>query len=172
MWEIDNTDQTLTFLIFFIYGIALKMFYDIMRAKRKVRKSGKIRVFFFDLLFWTVNAAVTFLLLLARTNGEVRGYTFFSGLCGFIFCHFTVSKVWMKILIFIIKIFYKICDRISVVLYRTASLLTCFTGKIFKIFLKCMKKGAKSVKKLLKNIKCMLYTEKNRKSLNGEEKYA
>lgn len=168
MWEINNFDQTFTFIIFLICGIALKLFYDIMRAKRKVRKSGWIRVFIFDILFWSVNAAVTFLLLLARTNGQVRGYSLFAELSGFVICHFTFSKIWMKILVGIIKLFYKLTDKISYVLCFGASLLTCYTGNFFKFLLKCVKKGIKTVKKLLKNMKCMLYTEKNH-NLNGEE---
>lgn len=160
MWEISNSDQAVSFLIFLISGLLLRMFYDIMRAKRRVSVSGYVRTFVFDIIFWLVSAAVTFLLLLVRTNGEVRGYALLAQLLGFIICGFTVSKIWTKFLVVIFKAAYGVCRKSSSAVYRIFDIAAHKTSNGFKTVAKSLKNKAKGAKKLLKNIKGMMYTER------------
>ena len=169
MWEISSQDQLFTFLIFFVSGIVLKLFYDVMRAKRKVQPSKNFRVFIFDIIFWIVSGIVTFLLLLVRTNGQARFYTFFGQTLGFVFCHFTVSIIWTKTLIFAFKIFYKILEVVEKTFERINTKISQICSKTTCLLLKYAKKVFKSLKKLLKSRKGMLYTKGKYADVNGSE---
>ena len=146
MWEISVNDQILTFLYSLVLGILLCIFYDVLRAIRKTGSSSYFSVLAGDIIFWIVNSFVTFIFLLSRTNGEIRGYVLVSMLLGFIVCRLTFSKLIFSVLVAVIGFVRRILSRIIGVINgftdKTASIITKFTEKIIKI-----------IKKLLKNRK-------------------
>lgn len=93
MWEISINDQMLTLLYSLCLGVILCIFYDVFRAFHKAGFNSPIQVFIGDILYCVAAAFVTFLFLLSRTNGEIRGYVLASALIGFIITRLTLSRV-------------------------------------------------------------------------------
>ena len=82
MWEIDNYDQVITFLLSLVLGATFCAFYDVIRAVRRVCFNSFIAVNICDIVTWIIYAFVTFIFLISRTNGEIRSYVLFGELCG------------------------------------------------------------------------------------------
>ena len=74
MWEISINDQILTLLYSLCLGVILCVYYDIFRAFHKAGFDSPFQVFIGDILYCVTAAFATFLFLLSRTNGEIRGY--------------------------------------------------------------------------------------------------
>ncbi len=167
MWEINVGDQFLTFLYSMLLGGILCAFYDILRALRRSGFDSYISVFISDFLFWIINALLTFIFLISRTNGEIRGYVLVAQLLGFVLFRLTLSKLTFPAFNFIIGLTVKIVSRASwltvVFCDKIEELLSSTTAFIVKIF----KKGVKMVKKLLKNGSALLYTKKNNQDLRS-----
>ena len=137
MWEISVNDQVLTFIYSLVLGMMICTFYDILRALRKTGSRSYLSVFIGDLLFWIVSAFVTFIFLLSRTNGEIRGYVLISMLLGFTLWRFTLSRpnfyVFVCVMGFIRRILGKAIHFINDCTDKLAVLLSKFTGKMIKI---------------------------------------
>ncbi|MBP3706796.1 MAG: spore cortex biosynthesis protein YabQ [Clostridia bacterium] len=158
MWEINSNDQIVTFLWGIVLGIALCILYDFIRAALTVKRCGKCIVFMADVFFWVITSFVVFVFLLARTNGELRGYALVSIGVGFLIFKLTISKFISVIFRMFFNIWYKILALIGDFLRRTLDKFysaMCYIGKICK---KSIKKCLKGSKKLLKNGWKMLYT--------------
>lgn len=154
MWEISLSDQLLTFLCGIFFGIIICVYYDIIRAVLLTRKSGRVAVFLGDIFFWITSAFAVFLFLLARTNGELRGYAFVSIGIGFLFFKFTLSKILMLVLTFLLAQYYKLLKLIGAFFLKILELLTSLLKRMGKLF----KKSLDWVKKLLKKGYKLLYT--------------
>ena len=154
MWEISLSDQLLTFLCGIFFGILLCVYYDIIRAALLSRRSGKVTIFFGDIFFWTTTAFATFLFLLSRTNGELRGYVFISMGIGFLFFKFTLSKILMLVLVFLFTQYYKLLRLIGCFFLKILELLSLLFVRMGNLF----KKSLNCVKKLLKKSYKLLYT--------------
>ncbi len=145
MWEISVNDQILTFAYSLVLGLLLCIFYDFLRAIRKTGSSSYFSVFAGDIIFWLVNSVITFIFLLSRTNGEIRGYVLISILLGFIVCRFTFSKLLFSVLVavigFVRRIFSSIIGAINTFTDNLASVITKFTDKFIKIIKKVLKNG-------------------------------
>ena len=151
MWEISVNDQVLTFIYSLVLGMMICTFYDILRALRKTGSRSYLSVFIGDIFFWIVSAFVTFIFLLSRTNGEIRGYVLISMLLGFTLWRITLSKplfyLFVTVIGFLRHTLNKTIDLINRCTDKLAVLLTVFTGKIIKI----LKSLYEKLKKLLKN---------------------
>ncbi len=157
MWEISNFNQTITFLLSVCVGGLFCALYDIIRAARKVCLNSFWAVQFTDILLWTVYAIVTFIFLISRTNGEIRGYVLVGEAAGFGLFRVSLSRLLFPTFKFIFLTASKISKRISRFLnkfyIKFESLILKLCKSIFKI--------SKSAKKLLKNVCRLLYTNKN-----------
>ena len=147
MWEISNSVQALTFLYSCILGGIFCLLYDFLRALRYVFKFKNIFVLFQDVFYFFVCSVITFIFLLATTNGEIRGFVICGILLGYVIGFLTFSKMFLKILKFIILKMYSIFRFLN-------SIFNKFLNKVNK-FLKNM---LNSCKKGLKKVKGMLYT--------------
>lgn len=141
MWEISIKGQAVTFLYGLIFGGCYCIFYDIIRAVRRVFLNSRTAVFIEDILFFTVTAFASFLFLLARTNGEIRGYVIISFAVGFAAVRFSVSP-------FILKILVKASGFIRKIFKKLFSLLFRFTDSLELIIKKLVKKLKKQQKNL------------------------
>lgn len=157
MWEISNFNQTITFLLSLCVGGLFCALYDIIRAARKVCLNSFWAVQFTDILLWAVYAIVTFIFLISRTNGEIRGYVLVGEAAGFGLFRVSLSRLLFPTFKFIFLTASKISKRISGFLnkfyIKFESLILKLCKSIFKI--------SKSAKKLLKNVCRLLYTNKN-----------
>lgn len=169
MWEIDINNQLLTFLLSIILGVVFCAFYDVFRALRKAGLNSFIATFIADIIYWIIIAFLTFLFLLARTGGEIRGYVLIAALIGFIVFRVTLSKLLFKFLSFIFCKTVKLLKQIHNVFYGFYDRFSVFLAKVSGKFAKSSKRGLKNLKKLLKYRYNMLYTKKNSKtSRKGE----
>lgn len=161
MWEIDLNGQTQTFIYSLCLGALLCLFYDIIRAIRKVWQKSAAAVFFEDLFFWIISAFATFIFLIARTSGEIRGYVLVCELVGFVLCRLTFSRVFFFLIVhffaFLGKIIAFVNNGINVFYTKTELGVLIILGKIY-VFVKYL---LKSVKKLLKKLYGLLYTKKS-----------
>lgn len=157
MWEISNFNQTITFLLSLCVGGLFCALYDIIRAARKVCLNSFWAVQFTDILLWAVYAVVTFIFLISRTNGEIRGYVLVGESVGFSLFRVSLSRLLFPTFKFIFLTASKISKRISGFLnkfyIKFESLILKLCKSIFKI--------SKSAKKLLKIVCRLLYTNEN-----------
>lgn len=142
MWEINITNQIITFLYSIIMGVIVAALYDWQKAHRITASNSVIRIFFQDITFWIINTFFTFLLLMARCNGEVRGYVIIGEVVGFTLFRLILSRFILPIFIWIFKLKEKITLK-----YR--EIMTVFSiwlkEKLRKIYL--------WTKKLMKKVK-------------------
>lgn len=151
MWEIKNNQQVFSFVVSVIFGVCYCLFYDVLRSCRRVFKSSTAAVFFGDVFFFSVIAVVTFLLLLAVSNGEMRGYIFFGILIGVVACNFTLSRIFIPFLCFIIKKIIALTNLINRIICKAGTLFYAYLSKVVGFFAKIFKKTFKSLKKNLKH---------------------
>ncbi len=161
MWEIDIADQVLTFFLSMLLGAVLCLVYDIMRAVRKFWLNKYWSVFITDIIYWIFSALITFIFLISRTNGEIRGYVFIGELLGFILCRITISRVFFYVM-------YCFLKKINTLKSRLNKAMTLFYIKFERSMLcicnniiRFLKSIGKTIKKLLKKGNNLLYTNNN-----------
>lgn len=165
MWEISVNNQITAVLYSLILGAVLAVFYDIIRALRKSGFDSFIAVFLCDIFFFAVSAVAVFIFLVGVTNGEVRGYVIISCAAGFIIYRLTVSKA-------VFYVFYKsfgflsfVIRWISSLFYRLLQLCAIPLRSVAKRLKRSVKHIFAALKKLLKNIRDMLYTVVDKRDL-------
>lgn len=157
MWEINTANQTFSFILSLCIGALFCVLYDILRAVRKVCLNSFWSVFLTDILLWIFYAFATFLFLMSRTNGEIRGYVLAGELSGFVLFRLTFSRLMLAVLVFIVtklaelnkkavRIFNKLYAEFDILLLKIQQYIS---------------KSFKSVKKLLKNATLPLYNKTN-----------
>lgn len=161
MWEINVCNQFLTFVYSLILGGLLCFSYDFIRAIRKSGFNYFIAVFFTDIIFWIISAFVTFIFLISRTNGEIRGYVIFGELVGFILFRITISKFIFYFFTVIFKLIIKCHSKIVIIFDAIYKKTADIFSKIWALMVKFLKSALKSIKKLLKIRHKVLYTNKN-----------
>ena len=95
--RINLADQTVTFLIACCFGVAFGVLYDFFRVFRLIRKSGKLAIFFQDIVFFVLCAGGTFVLMLARCMGEMRFYIIAGEILGFFIYFLTVGEMVVRV---------------------------------------------------------------------------
>jgi len=165
MWEISISDQIFTSLYSVCLGIILCVCYDILRSFRRAISSGDIAIFLGDILYFTVSAFVVFIFLLARTNGEIRGYVLLCTLAGFVLFRVTLSSFIVMPITFLLSL---IVRGLRLAGFYILRFLFCL-GEYFMRFLKISQKKSasalKTLKKLLKSIRQLLYTKQNKRNM-------
>ncbi len=166
MWEISNNNQITTFVLSLLLGCIFCLSYDILRALRKVCLNSFIAVNICDILYWIIYAFVTFIFLIARTNGEIRGFVLFGELIGFVLFRVSISKYIVGILGWAFIKFASLKQKIDSFFYLR---FDNFEKGILKA-IKYIPKICKSVKKFLKSGFKLLYNKLNimdvKRSLN------
>ncbi len=170
MWEINIGDQALTFLMSLALGGVICLIYDVFRSVRIAAEHNAVKVFFEDIFFWLIAAFVTFMFLMGRTGGGIRGYVLFGALLGFFVIRLTLSRLFVFLLsgafLYTLK-FYSLVCRLS---QRSLDHFCGFFTQFLRFLEKNLKRVLKTLKKLLKSRSDMLYTEKNSDlQINREE---
>ncbi len=132
MWEIGLVHQ----LVSSGYAIAVGAFfaavYDILKACCTVNKANNIAVFVKDVAFSLFAFFVTFMLLMARSNGMVRGYILFWIFIGFLLFRISVSKIWLKFFVFILSKLKHAFAFANRILNKFCDILDRFEARILK----------------------------------------
>ena len=152
MWEINSALQILFFGYSLCLGVIFCIFYDIFRALRKVTKINDFSVFLQDIFYFVIIAFITFVFLIATTNGEIRGYIIFGIVIGFLVCFCTISKFFIKLLNLIFKGLFTVFRKIN-------TIYNCIFSKTERFFIKIFNLIKNTCKKLLKKVKGLLYTK-------------
>lgn len=93
---ISLADQTMDFLLALAFGAGLGALYDVFRILRALIPTGKILIFFEDLLYWCVCGVLTFLFILGVNAGEIRGYLIVGELLGAMVYYGTIGRLIMR----------------------------------------------------------------------------
>ena len=145
MWEIDISHQLLFFGRSVILGVLYCLFYDVFRALRRAKKFSDITVAVQDIIYFIIISPVTFLYLLAATNGELRFYIFLGIFFGFLLSFYSVSRVWFTVLRICFSVILKGFEIIFFFINDEFSKSSRFVGKYFKKTLNFFKKTLKKV---------------------------
>lgn len=161
MWEINISDQIFTFLLSMVLGTMLCFFYDILRATRKAGINSFVVVFFGDLIFWIISAFITYIFLLSRTNGQIRGYVLMAQMFGFILFRISISPLFVKVLSIMLGkalIFLRRVNRTTNYAFTRFDILS---DRFCRFLVKKLGYWLTSAKKGLKNRGGLLYTKKD-----------
>ena len=162
MWEISVGGQATAFACSAVLGAILGFVYDIIRATRKVGLNSFAAVFIGDMLFWIISAVAVFMFLMAVTNGEIRGYILFSCLSGFIIYLLTLGRAVSFLFFNIFSLLAKWTRAASGFIGGVCVTVEHFANSIIKTAAGGIRRILSRLKKLLKNIRDLLYTDKNK----------
>lgn len=150
--------QLYSFLIYFISGIMIGIFFDIFRILRKSFHTPDIITYLQDILFWLLTGFFLLVVLFYFGNGEIRIYHIIGLLIGGIFYMLTISKFFIKINVSILTFIKKIIYRILAIILLPIKLCLKVIKKLFAplpFFVinlqKTIKKSGAKVKKKEKN---------------------
>ena len=127
---------------------------------------GKILTFFEDVLWFFVAAVATYLVCLAKCNGEVRSYVLIGEGIGFLLCRLTVSRGIMTAAKPSVRAVKKLARRLKNAILRFFTpIISGLTEKIQKILHETRKKG----KKHLQTRARLLYNRKKKNILKNTD---
>ncbi len=140
MWEISLKQQVISFLYALLVGVLWALFFDFFRALRRVASHSGIIIFVEDLFSFIIFTFVTFMLLMARCNGEVRGYMIAGEAFGFLIYRLVLSRYIMSVLTFFFSFFAKAFRIFGEWTERFGAFLEENTGKLWQNLKKFIKK--------------------------------
>ncbi|MBE6728705.1 MAG: hypothetical protein E7568_00540 [Ruminococcaceae bacterium] len=141
MWEISLYSQIISFFCAILIGAMLSAFYDAFKGIRKTFYFSKTAVFFQDITFWLCVTLTTFLLLIARCNGEIRGYIIIGELIGFFAYRCTLSRLLLPIFLMFLK-------KIRKIKWSYSRLVNKASVQLSKMIVKIWSNKGKIIKKL------------------------
>ena len=166
MSEITFFGQTGGLFSAIVMGVILCLFYDLLRIFRLAVPPGKILAFFEDVLWFFIAAVVTYLVCLAKCNGEVRSYVLIGEGVGFLLCRLTLSRGIMTVAKPSVRTIKKLVRRVKkALLHFLTPIISRLTEKIQKILHETRKKG----KKHLQTSTRLLYNHKKKSILNNTD---
>lgn len=90
--ELTTIQQTTAFLWAFVLGAVIAAVYFIYSVIREVFMSGKVTVFFADMLFMIFVFVLNFLFAVGTTEGKVRLYVIMSEIIVFILLYLLIGR--------------------------------------------------------------------------------
>lgn len=140
MWEINIGWQVVSFLYALLVGAVWALFFDLFRALRRVTSHSGFLTFIEDLFSFLIFTFVTFMLLMARCNGEVRGFIIVGEGLGFIIYRLTLSRFVMSFLTFLFSHIAEFFRVSGGWIDRFGAFSEENTGKLWNNFKKIVKK--------------------------------
>lgn len=166
MSEITFFGQTGGLFSAIVMGVALCLFYDLLRIFRLAVPPGKILAFFEDVLWFFVAAVATYLVCLAKCNGEVRSYVLVGEAVGFLLCRLTVSRGIMTAAKPSIRAAKKLARRVKNAILRfLMPIISRLTEKTQKFLHETRKKGKKHLQTGVR----LLYNRKKKNILKNTD---
>lgn len=158
--------QLYSFLIYFISGILIGIFFDIFRALRKSFATPDIITYLEDILFWLFTGFFLLVVLFYFSNGEIRIYHIIGLLLGATFYIISISRFFIKVNVFILTFIKNMISYILKVLLMPIKLIFTVIKKI--IF--PLPFFVINFQKMINNIH--LKIRKNKKNKNKKQKNA
>ncbi len=122
--------QTYAFLMCIGFGFILGFFYDLVRFLRKAFFNFKIALVVQDISYCVVSTFLVYCFLLCVNDGEVRAYTIFGLMLGFVIYYFTFGSM-------VVGFF----DKIALIIRKILNPFKKFARNIAKKFKKYLKKN-------------------------------
>lgn len=132
--------QCITCLYAAIVGFCFAFVYDIVKSVRKSIVCDFLTVFVQDICVSLLLTLFTFLLLIARCNGEMRTYVFIFELIGFTIFRLIFSRYFIKISVKLIRLILKLKSYYSAKILLLSSLIESLSAKLSNFFKKIIKK--------------------------------
>lgn len=142
MGEVYVADQTVSFLLSIGLGAVCCLLYDIVRIIHFFRVKKWLSTFIIDILYFVIVSFLTYCFLFFRCVGQVRLFVLIGQLFGFVICRNTLSVIFMKIWMFILK-------KVGKFLRFTKKICR----RIFNMIEKELKKGLILLKKIISAVK-------------------
>ncbi len=152
MWEISNSHQAASFLLFAALGFLAALFYDILKALRLLKRHGVLAVIIEDLAYFLLLTLATFTLFIFRTNGQPRAFAYFAEAAGFWAWRLSLSKKFIKLLRRIFGAALALISKIRSAILRHFGKFSNKFKKVFKKLQNCVKKGLKHIKPMVYNL--------------------
>ena len=100
--------QGQVFIIFLIIGLIIGIIFDFFRASRKVFKTSDFLTYIEDIIFMAIAGILVVNNLILINNGEIRFFILLAILFGTTLYFITISRIFLKIFQFFMKIIKKI----------------------------------------------------------------
>lgn len=100
--------QGQVFIIFLIIGLIIGIIFDFSRASRKVFKTSDFLTYIEDIIFMAIAGILVVNNLILINNGEIRFFIILAILFGTTLYFITISRIFLKIFQFFMKIIKKI----------------------------------------------------------------
>ena len=132
--------QLQLFVVFIINGFVIGIIFDTFRVIRKTFKHKDFVIYIQDILFWILSAIVLLYSTFIFNDGEFRFFLLVGAIFGFIIYLFTLSKIFIKINVNMLKFIKKLSSKILKILLipirklllRPCTFLVINMKKIFK----------------------------------------
>ena len=141
MWEISLSHQALSILLSALMGMIFCLLFDTIKAVRIFLRLKTIGTFITDVLFFVLAAVIEFCFFLSRSNGEIRGFILATELIFFFCARWTISRLYLKLLLILFGVLKKTITYINKYFYKSAYKADFFAKKIYKMPLFSRKKG-------------------------------
>jgi len=126
--------------------------YDIFRVRRKAIKSGNLIVYFEDFIYWIIVALVLFAVVYRSNEGEIRGYLILGVIIGIILYAFLLSRIVMKVFLFLIRVVYKAAVIVFTIILFPIKLALKILGFPAKRVYKTLSRCTNKLKRIRQNI--------------------
>ena len=136
MEEIIN-NQAYLFIIYFICGIIIGIFFDLFRILRKSFKTSDLITYVEDIIFGILTGIFLIFMLFIFNNGQLRFFIFLGIILGLTIYLLTISKYFIKINVKIIVTIKKaILKIIYIIFYPIRKLFDILRKYVLKVILK------------------------------------
>ena len=162
-YGISLARQTYNFFASVGFGFALGIVYDLFFVIRNILAKRKWVTFFCDSIFALASSALSFLLLLVITDGQIRAYVIFGEATGFAVYYFSLGvfivRICEKIALAVRRV-YGFFRRLFICVMKVVSYPFRLIFSVFaRLFKKIYEKTRKNAKKMLKKSKYHLHID-------------
>lgn len=161
MLIVDVEGQVVTFLMSLILGAVICFIYDVFKTMHLIFLKGFFEVLVTDLLFWLLSGFLTYLFLIIRCNGIVRGYVICGAVLGFVTFRLTLSKLFLRTMRFIVVALMSI---LHFILAKCSFILLCINKYLKKVKNAVKKVLQKSIKVMYNLLNCLFISKKKGRS--------
>ena len=125
-------EQADIFLYIFLAGAASGLFYDIIRIFRLNIKHSAWAVNWEDITYWIIVTVLVFLFMLNKNNADIRFFAIIGFYVGMAAYNFLLSRLFMKIMTFLIKILRTVLKIVLQIVFTPLRLIWMVVGKPVK----------------------------------------
>lgn len=151
-------EDIVSFFVTIYGGLLIGVLFDINRAIKKNFSFVKLIGALFDVLFWLIVTVVSFVVINAVENFNIRYYHFVALFFGFLIYYATISKFVLKTLDFVISFFVNLILKTTTFLFKLTVgfyYILIYTIHIFYdfiLFIPSIFKKSKRTKKVMPRI--------------------